>query len=145
MSKPTGWRRESIRHSLARKGIKTATNSGTEVKQPTWATKEVQDQFREEAYEDHIDNLVDEFNEDKTLPYLKENGIVMIRDEDGFIHVFDTNQKRVFEYQYHEEPTKYNKSVGIGRIGEHPSITTREYTNPGEYERRYKKYIGDRL
>ena len=98
-----------------------------------------------DLYEDKVDSIIDKLMGSPGIPILKEDEFIAVKD-DYSIHVFDTKQKKVFEHiEYDKDPDDmiyYGAKDGF-KFATTPSAKTIEYLKPGEYEKRYKKYLGE--
>ena len=136
------WYNDRKRHSDAAKGKKTGRSN---IRKTDWDY--FQKECREDAYQDKVDNISDELNEDKVIPYIKEDNLLAVRSEDG-VHVFDTTNKRVFEANFFDSDRTEFEHYGPGlKVSKHPVKTTHEYLKDNEYNQRYRKYaeVWDRI
>ena len=139
MSRGSGWHGDSRRHSLARKGIRTASRAP---KTPIYADEDFSHDYNEanEEYLDKIEILALELQTDNALFYIAEDGMIIVRGDDA-IQVFDTEKERCFEIKFFGKSDEVEDFNEMGwKVGKHPDMETREYM-PGEYEQRYKKYV----
>ena len=97
--KPVGWKMESVRHSLARKGIKTGVKKQIKITTPLQkSTKYISKEGFEFNFEPLEDTLtVEQTKEGYTAKYLIRDEIVDSPDEWGNEDVFLVHYHRDFE------------------------------------------------